>query len=137
MVTTYNLFVSHSWTYGDAYDRLTNLLNNRSYFSYRNYSVPKDDPVHNAANDGQLRNAIRRQMTPCHVVLFIAGVYATYSKWINVEIDLAKRGFQNSKPIIAVAPWGSERISSVVRGAADQIVGWNTESIVRAIRSLG
>lgn len=136
MVTTYNLFVSHSWTYGDAYDRLTNLLNNRNYFSYRNYSVPKDDPVHNAANDSQLRAAIRRQMAPCHVVLIIAGVYATYSKWINVEINLAEKGFQNQKPIIAVAPWGSERISSVVRRAADRVVGWNTESIVKAIRDL-
>ena len=26
----YNLFISHSWRYGDAYDRLLNLLKNRS-----------------------------------------------------------------------------------------------------------
>jgi len=38
----YNLFISHSWTYSDAYDRLVDLLDNASYFSYRNYSVPKD-----------------------------------------------------------------------------------------------
>ena len=36
----YNLFISHSWAYGDAYDGLINLLNKRRYFEYRNYSVP-------------------------------------------------------------------------------------------------
>lgn len=41
----YNLFISHSWTYSDAYDRLVDLLDNASYFSYRNYSVPKDNPI--------------------------------------------------------------------------------------------
>lgn len=76
----YNLFISHSWAYGDAYDGLINLLNKRSYFEYRNYSVPKNDPIHNAKNDLQLRTAIRKQMQPVSCVLILAGVYSTYSK---------------------------------------------------------
>ena len=75
-------------------------------------------------------------MMPCHVVLILAGVYATYSKWINIEIDLAQQGFTRAKPIIAIRPWGSERISERVRLAASKVVGWNTESVVRAIRDL-
>ena len=43
----YNLFISHSWTYNNTYEDLTKLLNNASYFSYKNYSVPKDDPIEN------------------------------------------------------------------------------------------
>ena len=129
---TYNLFISHSWKYSDQYDRLVNLLNQRRYFSFRNYSVPPDDPIHGAGSDAQLRRAIRNHMVPCHVVLILAGVYATYSKWIDIEIDLAKEGFTNPKPIIAIRPRGNERISERVR-----IVGWNTESIVSAIRDLG
>lgn len=39
---TYNLFISHSWAYSDAYKRLVALLDAKPYFSYRNYSVPKD-----------------------------------------------------------------------------------------------
>ena len=136
-MNTYNLFISHSWRYGDAYDRLVDLLRNRPYFAFRNYSVPQNDPIHNARNDAQLRKAIRDQMIPCHVIIIMAGVYSTYSKWINIEIDLAQKGFQNPKPIIAVRPWGSERISTVVSSAANQIVGWNTESVVKAIRDLG
>ena len=134
---TYNLFISHSWRYADAYDRLISLLRNRSYFAFRDYSVPKDDPIHGANNDAQLRKAIRDQMTPCHVVLIMAGVYSTYSKWINIEIDLAKGGFLNPKPIIAIRPWGNTRVSTLVSSSADKLVNWNTESIVAAIRELG
>ena len=135
-MNTYNLFVSHSWRYIDGYDRFVNLLNQRRYFSFRNYSVPPDDPIHNARNQNELREAIRRQMAPCHVVVVMAGVYATYSKWINIELDLAKNGFRLDKPVLAVRPRGNERISSTVKEAADKVVRWNTESIVGAIREL-
>ena len=64
-------------------------------------------------------------------VLILAGVYATYSKWINIEIELAQ---QMNKTIIAIEPWGSEKTSIVVKKAADKIVRWNTDSIVAAIR---
>ena len=133
---TYNLFISHSWSYSRQYDRLVNLLRERGYFAFRDYSVPPDDPIHGAGTDAQLRQAIRNQMTPCHVVLILAGVYATHSKWINTEIDLAEKGFAHAKPIIAIRPRGSQRISERVRLAADRIVGWNTESVVGAIRDL-
>lgn len=133
---TYNLFISHSWRYADQYDRLINLLRERGYFAFNDYSVPQDDPIHDADDDTQLRLAIRNHMRPCHVVLILAGVYATYSKWINIEIDLAKNGFLIAKPIIAIRPRGNQQISNKVREAADTIVGWNTESVVSAIRSV-
>ncbi|MDE2822143.1 MAG: TIR domain-containing protein [Chloroflexota bacterium] len=135
-VNTRNLFISHSWSHSDAYERLCGLLNAAPYFSYRNYSVPIDDPIHNATNQELLRSAIERQMAPCQVVVIIAGVYATYSKWINEEIVLAQSGFAAPKPILAVEPWASERTSAVVRNAADLVVGWNTNSIVQGIRNL-
>lgn len=40
---TYNLFISHSWAYSDAYEKLVNMLNAKPYFDYKNYSVPKTD----------------------------------------------------------------------------------------------
>lgn len=87
---TYNLFISHSWAYGDAYDKLVGMLDAKSYFDYKNYSVTKNDPIHNAANAQQLKEAIRRQIQPASCVLILAGVYSTYSKWINIEIELAQ-----------------------------------------------
>ena len=100
----------------------------------RNYSVPKNDPIHNAPNTTALYKAIKDQMVFCDVVLIMAGKYATYSKWIDNEIQIAKGDF--NKPIVGIRPWGNEQISSVVSGAADELVGWNTSSIVSAIRKL-
>jgi hypothetical protein len=64
----------------------------------------------------------------------LAGVYSSYSKWINKEIILAQ---QLSKPIIAIEPWASERTSKVVKDNATVIVSWQGSSIVKAIKDLG
>lgn len=131
---TYNLFISHSWTYSDAYDSLVKLLNSVDEFEYKNYSVPKYDPIHNAKNDKELKAAIKEQMSHASCVLILAGLYSTYSKWINIEIDLAKNDFVTPKKIIAIEPWGAERTSVVVKNSSDKIVGWNSNSIVNAIK---
>ena len=133
---TFNLFISHSWSYSDSYVRLVKLLRTRGYFSFRNYSVPRNDPIHNAGTEAQLRRAIRNKMSPCSVVIILAGVYATYSEWINIEIDLARDGFRNAKPILAIRPRGNQRISTTVSEAADEIANWNSDSIVKAIRRI-
>ena len=129
-----SLFISHSWSYGDAYEKLVALLDAAPNFQYRNYSVPKDDPVHNAPNLDALYEAIKNQMVFCDVVLIMAGKYATYSKWIQREIQIAKKDFD--KPIVAIQPWANEQVSSVVADTADRLVGWNTNSIVSAVREL-
>ena len=134
MLKTHNLFISHSWQYSDYYDGLCKLLDNRSYFYYQNYSVPKDDPIHTKGTDKELIEAIYNRLRLCHVVLILGGVYSTYSKWINKEILIANERFSNPKPIIGIKPWGQERISSIVQENAIEVVGWNTESIVTAIR---
>ena len=132
-MNTYNLFISHSWNYPNAYNSLIALLRGRPYFSFKDYSIPQNDPIHNAGTDAELSEAIWRHMAPCSVILIMAGVYATYSKWIDKEIELAKNA---SKPIVAIEPWGSTKTSVLVKQAAGRVVGWNTESVVKAIRDL-
>ncbi len=129
----YNLFISHSWSYSDAYNKLTSLLDNTNYFTYKNYSVPKDDPIHNANNDKELYEAIKQQIRYASVVIILAGVYSSYSKWIDKEIKIAE---ELGKPILAIEPWASDKTSLKVKNAADKIVKWNTDSIIRAIRDL-
>lgn len=136
MSKTFNIFISHSWSYADAYRRLINLLENRPYFHFVDYSVPRNDPIHNPSNDRELYEAIWNRMRPCHIVLIMAGVYSTYSRWINKEIRIAKKDFSNPKPILAIKPRGNINVSSVVGDNADAQVNWSTESIVRAIRRL-
>jgi len=128
----YRLFISHSWTYSDKYEKLVYFFNEHPYFSWENYSVPMDDPIHNSNNDTQLYNAIKEKIYPVNCVVMLAGVYSTYSKWINKEIQISKKDY--SKPIIAVEPWASKRTSKVVKDNADEIVKWQSASIVNAIR---
>ncbi|EEW4294481.1 TIR domain-containing protein [Escherichia coli] len=132
-MNTYNLFISHSWKYNDTYESLVRLLKGRGYFDFKNYSVPRIDPIIGANSHSALYSAIQNQMRPSQVVLILAGVYASYSTWIDAEIRIAKDW---KKPIIAIEPWGSERTSKVVKDAANRIVKWNSDSIVKAIREL-
>jgi hypothetical protein len=110
------------------------LLDAAPRFVYRNYSVPKNDPVHNAPNAQALYDAIKQRVQFCEVVIIMAGVYSTYSKWIQKEIQIAKKDFD--KPILAVKPWANTQVSTVVQDNADLLVNWSTISIVSAIREL-
>lgn len=132
----YSIFISHSWAYSDAYEKLIKMLEKSQYFNFRDYSVPKNDPIHNAVNEFQLRAAIKRQMQYASVVVIMAGVYSTYSKWINIEVNLAQHGFTAKKPILAIKPWASTRVSTTVSKAADKMVGWNSQSIANSIKEL-
>ncbi|MEB5993775.1 TIR domain-containing protein [Serratia ureilytica] len=132
-MSTYNVFISHSWNYGDFYTRLVDMLHSKPGFSFKNYSVPEENPIFGAKTDRELEAAIEVKMRLSSVVLIMAGVYSTYSKWINIEIDMAKR---LGKPIIAIKPFGAERISAVVRAASHKECAWNTNSITQAIIDL-
>ena len=136
----HNLFISHSWKYSGQYDNLEAMLDAAPRFFYNNHSVPRNSAIHTSRPgrqaDRQLREAIYNRMRGCHVVILLGGVYATHSRWMSIEIDLADEGFAQSKPIIAIKPRGNTLMSSTVRKAADEVVNWNTNSIVGAIRKL-
>lgn len=133
MAKTYRLFISHSWNYSDAYEKLISLIDGQG-LDYYNHSVPKDDPVHTNGTDWQLKQAIEAKVLGTSCVLILAGVYSSYSKWIIKEIEIARA---IGKKIIAIEPWAAERTSQVVKDNADIIVGWNGKSIIDAIKNLG
>jgi hypothetical protein len=133
MGKTYNLFLSHSWSYQRQFQNLKNLLLQRKYFNFRDYSVPSEDPIEDANNAKKLYQEIFNQIKPCHIVLVMAGVYVSHSNWMKSEIEISKK---LEKPIVAIRPRGNEKISNLVRSNADDIANWNTESIVEKIRSL-
>jgi hypothetical protein len=132
MSKTYRLFISHSWKYGDAYDKMVQFLDDQG-ISYYDHSVPKDDPVHTNGTDKQLREAIDAKIKGCSGVIILAGVYASYSKWINEEIKISG---DYDKSIIAVEPWDSDKTSAVVKNAADKVVKWQSKSLADAVKEL-
>jgi hypothetical protein len=133
MVKQYRLFISHSWTYTDAYEKVIELLDAQD-LSYYNHSVPMDDPIHTNGTDKQLYEAIKNKISGTNCVLILAGVYSSYSKWINKEIEISKAF---DKPIIAIEPWASEKTSKVVKDNATVIVKWQGASIANAIKEHG
>lgn len=134
MLRTYNLFVSHAWRYDDDYNRLVRLLQAAPSFQWRNYSVPQHDPVidpNTTVGFQRLKQELADQIRFTHCVLIASGMYASHSKWIQVEIGLAQAF---NKPIVGVVPWGQQRTPLAVQNAALEMVRWNTEPIVAAIR---
>lgn len=134
-----HVFISHSWAYSGVYEKLAewvftpNWSFGQASVNFFNFSVPKDDPIHNAPNDKQLREAITNQIKRSHVVVIPTGLYATHSKWINIEVEIAQA---YNKPILAVDPWGQQRTAAVVTNAASARVGWNKDPFVKAIWDL-
>lgn len=127
----YRIFISHSWAYSKAYDKIEEFLKEQGV-SFYNHSVPKDDPIHTNGTDKELYEKIDAKVRGCSCVIILAGVYASYSKWINKEIEIAKK---YNKPIIVVEPFGSERTSTVVKEAATVIVAWRASSVANAVKN--
>jgi len=129
---TYDLFLSHMWrnTENSEYYRLVLFLNGANNFTWRNYSVPEHDPL-GTKTKKELSDALDRQIRPINCFLIISGMYVNYREWIQKELEIA---LTYSKPIVGIKPWGQERIPVEIQNAAKEIVGWNSDSIVAAVR---
>lgn len=130
MVKVYNVFISHSWDHVDDLIRLRNLLNAKGYFNVKFTEGAPMNPIH-SNNVYYIRRQLSERIKSSDIVLGVAGIYASYSDWMEWELNKAK---EYNKPILGIVPWGNERVSAVVRNKADKIVRWNTDSIVDAIR---
>ena len=128
----YDLFISHAWKYGDSYDDFINLLDKALYFDYRNYSAPKDKPlIPNGmiVPDSKILQKIENKIKYVNCFIIFAGMYVNHSDWIKEEIKIAER---LEKPVIFIKPWGQERTPDIFNN--EDMIGWNTDSIVNAIR---
>jgi hypothetical protein len=126
------LFISHSWSYNERYNSMVSLLENRMYFTWTNYSVPETKafgPMAKAQMEEQLRNQIR----PVNCVIIIGGMWTAYSDWIQFEMEFAE---SIGKPILGVKPRGAQLMPAAVTAKANQIVNWNSDSIVAGIRAI-
>jgi len=128
---TYDIFISHAWSYHQDYYRVQDFLNSAKRFKWRNYSVPQHDPLH-LHTKKSLREQLKKQISPVNIVLILAGMYVPHRDWIQFEINVAQ---SLGKPMIGIRLRGQQRIPSAVRVAVDDLVGWQSKSIVKAIRN--
>lgn len=126
----YHIFISHAWDYNNQYNTIQRWLNDATYFTWTDYSVPITKPLHvSGKNDLKQRLENRIAMSSCMIV--ISGMYATYSEWIDYEIDIAVK---YKKPIIGIRPWNQQRVPIKIQQNATTLVGWNSASVISAIR---
>lgn len=126
----YHIMISHSWDYNEHYEKVVSWLNDANNFDWSNYSVPLTNPI-DAKGKKELKEKLRNKISNCSCVIILSGMYVAYSEWIDYEIDTA---VEMGKPIIGVEPWGQERVPQKVTSNADVVVGWNSSSVVQAIR---
>lgn len=126
------LFISHSWSYSERYNAMVNLLRNRPYFTFTNYSVPETKAFGPMANY-KMADELRGQIRPVNCVIIIGGMWANHSDWIKFEMDFAK---SIGKPILGVRPRGAQMMPAAVTAASDCVVHWNSDSIVAGIRQI-
>ena len=84
-------------------------------------------------NNKMIASKITDKISPAQIVLVISGMYGAYSDWMGYEINEAVR---LGKPILGIYPWGQTYVPQRVLAVADEMVHWNTDSIVGAIRRL-
>lgn len=126
----YNLFISHAWHRSEHYKKVVEWIDD-SNITYRNYSVPEENPLH-SGNKTKLKEDLTAQIRPASCIIILSGMYASHSEWIEYEINEAVR---MGKYIIGVRPWGQERVPVIVQNNADVMVGWNSASIINAIKN--
>lgn len=130
MAKEYNIFISHSWTYHETLEGLRTLISNRPYFNAIYSEVSREEPI-NSQNASYIKSVLKAKILKSNVVVGIAGMFASHSDWMTWELDTA---VANGIPIIGVVPRGAERVSTTVSARAVEVVRWNTESIIAAIR---
>lgn len=130
MAKEYKIFISHSWKYHEELVKLQNLLYGRGYFNVEFMEATREVPI-NSEDGTYIKQALKKKILNSNIVLAIGGIYATHSDWMCWELETA---YLNDIPIVGVAPWGQERVSTTVQVYAQNMVRWNTESIVEAIR---
>jgi len=137
---TYNIFISHAWKYSEHYYQIVKWLNEaqaEGKLSWKNYSVPEHDPLidpNTIIGKNKLKAELREQIAPATAVIVLAGMYASYSDWIDYEIDTSIS--YSNKYIIGVKPWGQERVPSKITNNANTIVSWSKSSVIAAILNL-
>lgn len=125
---TYAVFICHDWEYSNDYHRVCDFLNNAPNFKWRNLSVPEHDPLDTG---DKLQKSLRAQIRPADVVLVLAGMYAVRSGAMDWEMQFARR---IGTSIIGIKPWGNVQLPVGVQKNAHEIVAWNRDSIVNAVR---
>lgn len=137
----YDVFISHAWEHSERYWGVLGLLDtarkNLRWFDYRNYSVPKHDPItdpNEKVRIAKLTGLLKEQIRQASCIIVSAGMYVNKRFWIQKEIDLAREAFSEPKPIIGIHRRCQQRTPQELIDQANEMVNWNSGSLAEAVR---
>ena len=128
----FNIFISHAWKKDEEFERVLKFLNASEHFKYTNFGCPFEDAqeVHKHTEE-ELSKTLEDQIVQSQIVIIASGMYSAHSKWIQKEIDIAKKF---NRPIIVIKPWGNKFTPMAVTNITRELLDWDTASILEAIR---
>jgi len=130
----YNIYLSRAWMEHDISKQLAGFLSGRKDFDCRAYAVPEDKWVESPYASDECQQ-VYSYMDGCDIVLLMANCKYELIGNVRNEIRVAQSGFQYPKPILAVKTEVVEGVSDEVKEVAKEVVGWDAEAIVKAIKS--
>ena len=135
-----DLFLTHGFRPHDDWERAAALLDQNFGLGWRNFSVPWHDPALDPNTEADFRSIeadLLSQITFCHVVLFLDGIYRTRAgrRWMDVQVAIAR---DLGKPIIGLPPWNETALSKEGRALVTAVGHWNRQRpLIRMICAQG
>ena len=124
------LYAVHGWQQDEDYVRLFEYMESADNFFYRTLSDPG---AHSPQGDGPAarRSLINEALKQTECVVCTAGTWEHFNDWARFTVETAR---SLDIPVVAVEHFGPKNIDIRLKGHAAETVGWDSRSIVDAIR---
>ena len=129
-IQNFNVFISHSCEKSEEYNRFQAMITDCASFSFKNISRPQGKDVDHCSDEDSIQE-LENQIKSTHLVIILSGMYPNHSKWIDLEMKLAKEA---DMPMIGIRSCEALRVPSLVSKNVTELVRWNTKSIINSIR---
>jgi hypothetical protein len=129
MSSPIRLFVTHAWMENDDYTRIFEYLEASGTFYYVNTSQPEAKrPIDKESQ----REDLRRQISPCEVVIVLPAVYHVAPELVLFQMNFAKSA---DRPIVAMENFGStDPLPKAIKDLADEVSAWNERHVIDALK---
>lgn len=121
------IFVSHSWSHDEDYDRLMKAFKKLN-FSFYNHSIPEYKAL-DLKTGREIEHKINNQLLYSRCLLVFGGQYSK-KYWIKKEVEIAKK---LQKKVIVVRPWNTKQIPDYLIKSADNVIDFNPKEIIKLI----
>lgn len=126
-----NIFISHIHADDDGLQKTKNLVKSKG-FDIRDFSINASKPNNAKALDYIKYQILAPRIKQCSVLMVYITPKTKDSYWVNWEIEYAQKlGIR----VIGVWAHGHQGcdVPEQLEDAADAIVGWNSDNLVKAI----